>query len=411
MKKTLLSLTFILVAFISNAQWVEQNSGSTHWFNSICFVDENTGWICGFNGSDVMLIHTTDAGANWIPQSVPVTVFYGEVTFLDANTGWACGQNGTLLKSTDGGETWSQLTIDMTGTLQSVYFVDENNGWCVGQSGSIFHSTDGGESWVLQNSGSDKYLIRTRFLNSMVGWATGIQGTVLYTNDGGETWVTQTSNVTYDISSISIVDENNVWLGSVLGGGGKSAFDNGAVVHTSDAGTTWEVQYTSTEQVNTVSFVDLNKGWFFGSNGTIMHTVDGGATWESQYTGVSNIFAVGQMVDEYNGWCTGQDGIIMHNSNAVGISDFESGQTGIQISSSPNPFSGNTKINFSIAENSAVEITIYDVSGKLVATLVNEEMQAGNNSVTWDASSLAGGIYYCTLKSGNEIITKKLISK
>lgn len=360
-----------------------------------------------------MLVHTTDGGSNWIPQSMPVTTFYGEVTFLDANTGWACGMNGTLLKSTDGGETWNPLSIEMTGTLQSVYFVDENNGWCVGQSGKIFHSTDGGESWTLQNSGSNSYLIRTRFLNSMVGWATGIQGTVLYTNDGGETWATQTSNVTYDVTSISIIDENNVWLGSVLGGG-KSAFDNGAVLHTTDAGSNWEEQYTSTEQVNTVSFVDLNKGWFFGSNGTIMNTIDGGATWETQPTGVSNIFAVGQMVDENNGWCTGQDGIIMHTSNGgitVGINDFGSGLAGIQISNSPNPFYGSTKINFSITENSMIEIAVYDIIGKKVATLVNEEMQAGSHSIGWDAPSLAGGIYFCTLKSGNEIITKKMISK
>ncbi|HEY9113857.1 MAG TPA: YCF48-related protein [Bacteroidales bacterium] len=411
MKKTLLSLAFIMVAYLSNAQWIEQNSGSTHWFNSISFVDVNTGWICGIS-SDPLLIHTTDGGANWIPQDLPISVFYGEVTFLDANNGWACGQNGTLLKSTDGGESWSQLTIDMTGTLQSVFFADESNGWCVGQGGKIFHSADGGDTWVLQNSGSDKYLIRTRFLNNMVGWATGIQGTVLYTNDGGETWVTQASNTGFDVTSISIIDENNVWLGSVLGGGGKNAaFDNGAVLHTSDAGTTWEVQYTSTEQVNTVSFVSLEKGWFFGSNGTIMNTVDGGVTWETQYTGVSNIFAIGQMVDELNGWCTGQDGIIMHNSNAVGINDFESSQAGIQISNSPNPFYGNTKINFSIAENSTVEVAVYDVIGKQVAVLLNEEMQAGNHSIDWDASSLAGGIYFCTLKSGNETVTKKMISK
>lgn len=47
MKKNLLSFALVLVAYLSNAQWVEQNSGSTHWFNSICFVDANTGWICG----------------------------------------------------------------------------------------------------------------------------------------------------------------------------------------------------------------------------------------------------------------------------------------------------------------------------------------------------------------------------
>lgn len=411
MKKSLLILTFVLFAFISNAQWVEQNSGSTHWFNTISFVDANTGWISGFNGSDVMLIHTTDAGANWIPQSVPITTFYGEITFLNATTGWACGQNGTLLKSTDGGETWNTLTINMTATLQSVFFADENNGWCVGANGKIFHSTDGGTSWTLQNSGSSSYLIRTRFLNSMVGWATGIQGTVLYTNDGGTTWVTQTSNVNYDVTSISIIDENNAWLGSVLGGGAKSLFDNGAILHTSNAGTTWEIQYTSSEQVNTVSFVSLEKGWFFGSNGLIMNTVNGGQSWETQYTGVSNIFAVGHMVDEMNGWCTGQDGIIMHNSNAVGINAFESGQAAVQLSGSPNPFNGNTTLNFNIAKNSKVEITISDIVGNIVAVLADTEMLAGNHSINWDASSLANGIYFCTLKSGNEVITKKLISK
>lgn len=415
MKRIVPFFVLLLWASVSNAQWFEQSSGSTHWMNSLQFIDQNTGWICGYNGSDNMLIHTTDGGTNWIPQNMPVTSFLGEVTFLNATTGWAVGVGGILRKSTDGGESWVSQTIATTKALQSVWFTDENNGWIVGESGIIFHSTDGGTTWNPQTSPTTNRLIRVKFLNSQVGWAAGWGGTILYTADGGTTWTQQTSPTGFDLISISIMDANNVWISGNVGGGGKapnnSLWDNGTIIHTTDGGATWLTQHISPEYMNAVSFADMNNGWCFGSGGMIMHTTDGGNSWQQQISGSTNQFTSGQVTDVLHGWATGQDGIVVATVNGgtmVGVNEYKP-STGISISNKPNPFTGSTKISYSVIENSKVEINIFDIYGKKITNLVNEQMPIGTYNLNWDASALSAGVYFCTMKSGDKSVTQKMI--
>ena len=415
MKKTLLFSSFILLAIISNGQWIQQNSGSTHWFNSLCFTDQNTGWICGNNGSDNMLIHTTDGGTTWTPQAIPTTSFLGEVSFFDANVGWAVGVGGLLMKSADGGATWNTITIATSKALQSISFADANNGWIVGESGLIYKTTDGGTTWNTQNSGTGNRLIRVKFLNSQTGWACGWGGTILYTANGGTTWTVQTSGVTFDILSISIIDAKNVWMSSVPPAKADKSplFDNGKIIHTSDAGTTWTVQYTSTEVLNGVSFVSLTEGWCFGSTGTIMHTTDGGATWLPQVSGVTEQFVVGQFTDAMHGWAAGENGVIVATDNGglTGVNEHGTGKTGISLTNEPNPFNANTMITYYIPQTSKVQILISDVCGKTIAVPVDEEIQAGTHTISWNGSSLNAGVYFCTLKAGASSLTRKMIVK
>jgi hypothetical protein len=74
----------------------------------------------------------------------------------------------------------------------------------------------------------------------------------------------------------------------------------------------------------------------------------------------------------------------------------------------PNPFNPTTIINYSIPAFSNVVIKIYDVLGKEVATLVNEEKPAGSYKVQFDASNLSSGVYLYKLQSGSFVETKKM---
>ncbi|MCU0344348.1 MAG: T9SS type A sorting domain-containing protein [Ignavibacteriaceae bacterium] len=75
----------------------------------------------------------------------------------------------------------------------------------------------------------------------------------------------------------------------------------------------------------------------------------------------------------------------------------------------PNPFNPVTTIDYSIKSTGLVTLKAYDMLGTEVASLVNEIKEAGNYSVTFNASNLPSGIYFCTLSAGNFIATKKLI--
>jgi uncharacterized delta-60 repeat protein len=75
----------------------------------------------------------------------------------------------------------------------------------------------------------------------------------------------------------------------------------------------------------------------------------------------------------------------------------------------PNPFNPTTNISFSVGTYGHTSLLVYDLLGREVAMLVNENKPAGKYSVTWNASGLSSGIYFYRLQSGNYIDTKKLM--
>lgn len=82
----------------------------------------------------------------------------------------------------------------------------------------------------------------------------------------------------------------------------------------------------------------------------------------------------------------------------------------------PNPFNPSTKIKYSIpalentsGSNRHVELIIYNILGKKVQTLVNENEPAGNYEISFNSSSLPSGIYFYRLNSGNQVLTRKMV--
>lgn len=80
----------------------------------------------------------------------------------------------------------------------------------------------------------------------------------------------------------------------------------------------------------------------------------------------------------------------------------------------PNPFNPETTIRYSVKERSPVNISIYNLKGQLVNTLVNEEKYAGNHSVRWNGTDSSGhyvssGVYFYKMSAGNYTTFKKMI--
>ncbi|MEX0719462.1 MAG: T9SS type A sorting domain-containing protein [Balneolaceae bacterium] len=75
----------------------------------------------------------------------------------------------------------------------------------------------------------------------------------------------------------------------------------------------------------------------------------------------------------------------------------------------PNPFNPSTVISYQLAVNSAVQLEVFDMLGRKVATLVDgEQKSAGSYSATFDASALSSGIYLYRLQAGNSHLTQKM---
>jgi hypothetical protein len=75
----------------------------------------------------------------------------------------------------------------------------------------------------------------------------------------------------------------------------------------------------------------------------------------------------------------------------------------------PNPFNPSTTIEYSVASEQFVELSVYDLLGRKVAVLVNGTQPAGLHSIHFDASSLSSSVYFYELRSGTAKLTKKLL--
>jgi hypothetical protein len=180
---------------------------------------------------------------------------------------------------------------------------------------------------------------------------------------------------------------------------------------------------------------DIESNWDFGQ---VDVSTNDGITWsptgEPVYDGIisnwveENISLANYLSSEFkvrfqlesdggvreDGWYVDDIGILIYtiptsvHDNAETVTQFELEQN------YPNPFNPSTKIKYSIPSNlkretSNVSLKVYDVLGKIVATLVNEQKPAGAYEVEFDASNLSSGIYFYRLVSGSYIQTKKLI--
>ncbi|MHB1051029.1 MAG: phospholipase D-like domain-containing protein [Bacteroidota bacterium] len=75
----------------------------------------------------------------------------------------------------------------------------------------------------------------------------------------------------------------------------------------------------------------------------------------------------------------------------------------------PNPFNPATTVRFSVADARFVTLKVFDILGREVATLVNEQLRPGNYSIQWNGSSLASGVYFYRIEAGNFRQTKKML--
>ena len=75
----------------------------------------------------------------------------------------------------------------------------------------------------------------------------------------------------------------------------------------------------------------------------------------------------------------------------------------------PNPFNPLTRISLQLTTNSEIELSIYDVNGRKIETLMSGFKAAGNYMVEWDASSQSSGIYFYRLNVNERVETKKML--
>jgi len=88
--------------------------------------------------------------------------------------------------------------------------------------------------------------------------------------------------------------------------------------------------------------------------------------------------------------------------------DLPTPRSSVIYSNYPNPFNNNTTISYFIAQEGSVQMTVYDMLGRLTTQLVDEIQPPGWHSVDWNSDGKATGVYYCVLSNGEKESVSKM---
>lgn len=379
---------------IANAQsgWMEQTSPTSNDLHGIYFQDTDTGWVVGAGGD---IAKTTDGGDSWFLQPSGVGEILLDVSFADADAGVAVGTGGTLLYTTDGGGNWIIAQTGYIETFYGVHMVNDQIAYAVGVN-AIFQpfvakTTDGGHDWSFNSfyiNSSEGTLTDVHFLDPMVGFATARifdgTGAIVRSTDGGSTW----DDVFTHPQSALCIDFPTMDVG-VVGA-------RGMVFRSEDGGDTWIIQSTGpARDLNGISFPHPDIGTVAGQEGTIRRTVNGGLTWNPQDSGtLDNLFDV-DFPEILIGYAVGEGGIILKTQTGglspASVEGVHLGAPMVMLHpAEPNPFSGRTTLRYALAEDAFVTLSLFDVSGREIRTLVSGPKPAGVHTVAWNGRDGSG---------------------
>jgi photosystem II stability/assembly factor-like uncharacterized protein len=320
---------------------------------------------------------TIDGGATW-EDITPTTVNNGSLMrfpvfgchFTSENVGVAvgggCGAPQLFYRTVDGGKTWAIAWAQepMSSISHAISSADGN--WYASSSGFVWKSVDGIQ-WNKFSTTGDKY------------WQEGFA-------QQGSTFLTATS-------------------GMECHGG---VAERGDVRISNDAGKTWNTLVVQQQMFGTF-LLNEQEGWACGRNAALYYTPNAGTTWQTHNNGIlatahlDNVY----FVDKQHGFVVG-DGIYRTGFATIAQFDNESFAqiAGLQVT--PQPVTKSSEVTFTLPENVTCTITVNDMLGRPQVTLHNGELTAGKHSLQLDATTIADGTYFVTLKAGDNIINQKI---
>jgi hypothetical protein len=187
-------LIFIFSASQSNAQWFSQQSGTANNLQCVFFTDAQTGFACGDN----VILKTVNSGSNW--TKTDLHGIWNSIHFVNQATGYICGYNGKIMKTTNLGSNWFALNSGTNKNLTSVNFKDENTGYFTGWNKTLFKTTDAGNTFIHE-SGSAYYMLRSTFFINNYTFVMGTDGALFRSTNSGNTWDSLNTGMPNSLSS------------------------------------------------------------------------------------------------------------------------------------------------------------------------------------------------------------------
>ncbi len=285
-------------------------------------------------------------------------------------------------------------TTGPSGAITVGGMVSINRSWTISESGSA--PAAGRDLTLTWDSGDDNGLDMTKAVvwkNDGSGWssATNLAGT---NASGSGRMRSITVNGVTSFSKWTVSDAANplpVELSSFTGIAGKEGVELKWTTASELNNLGWDVERTSTTSSQDWIIIGSVKG--SGTSTSLKQysfldkdALNGSFQYRLKQKDIDGTFKYSKIVEVKN--------------NVV---------LSYKLGNYPNPFNPSTKIAFEIPASGMVNITVYNMLGEKVATIVNERMESGDHEIIFNASKLASGMYIYRLTAGSNVIAKKML--
>lgn len=160
------------------------------------------------------LWRSDDRAINWQPIALDTPENLLDLACAPDGSYWAVGSFSTLLSSRDGGASWKENTLGEDAILSTVQFLEDGSAYATGEFGIVARSEDAGYHWeVLSPIPDDFYPQAAYFATRERGWVAGLDGRVLHTGDAGLSWQIESTPVVAPLYGIAEAGGELIALG------------------------------------------------------------------------------------------------------------------------------------------------------------------------------------------------------
>ncbi len=423
--------------------WNLSFTASGKVFKDVSFANTSTGYIVTELGS---VYKTTNGGQNWVSKmNLGFPYYWYGVSAISPDTVVIAGFNnqgnikdGVIRWSFNGGDTWTPdiiLTVQSTsgvGWLDKIRFINQNTGIAVASfNGAVYYTNTGGKdtsSWhyVQVNADQGWFAGSVAFQPTGNAFASGIH--FAKSTNFGVNWVSMPSADYVFDGGVDFVDNSSL-LG-FTGGGQISAPVSGWVHSTTDGGANWSARLNVFDYpVRALKFFSGNYGFICGGNvyseaGWIYSTSNAGLNWNLEVNTLAEMFSIATVnvgADSVDVWVVGSTGSSTGFNGKAYKTRIGRISTAINNNTTvipngyalfdvfPNPYNPETFVKFQIPIEASVSLKIYNIQGRLMETLLNKNLQAGNYEVSFKSNNYSSGIYFVRMIANNFSASKKIL--
>jgi len=329
--------------------------------------------------------------------------------------------------STDGGSVWN--VKDLYYADGGDFICDRSNNstfWCGGRyydssdslyKMSVSKTTNTGDSWTRYTIGSSTGYLYAMAMdpgNSNIMYAGGYEsGSAIYrtTNSGGSWTKLPATGLSGYVYALAIDSDNT----DVMYAGTSSN-----LYKSTNSGSTWSTTGFSGGRTNTILIDNASTDATIIYAGTysngVYRSMDNGSSWEPMNDGLEEMNINCLDVNPDNYLFVGTNGSSAYRWQLL-VGAEENKETSIGefvFFAKPNPAKTQTTLNFQLTKETSVDLSIYDIQGRLVKVLISDIKQVGTYSVSWTGfdekdNRVSAGVYFCRLTVGETMHLQKLI--